>query len=171
MEDERKALLERLEDVKRKVDEAAKEAGREELLDKAEVLPDDVRWHMIGHLQSNKAKQLVHRVFLQINTSEEVSKHGVDPDACVALAQHVVDSCPHLRLAGLMTIGKPDYTATPENFQCLVSCREAVCSSLGIPAEDIDLSMGMSSDYELAISLGSTNVRVGSTIFGARNRP
>eukprot|EP00894_Picocystis_sp_ML_P004439 jgi/Pico_ML_1/54956/g90.t2 len=62
MEDERKALLERLEDVKRKVDEAAKEAGREELLDKAEVLPDDVRWHMIGHLQSNKAKQLVHRV-------------------------------------------------------------------------------------------------------------
>jgi len=235
MEDERKALLERLEDVKRKVDEAAKEAGREvrlvavsktkptwmlealyaagqryfgenyvqELLDKAEVLPDDVRWHMIGHLQSNKAKQLVHRVrglscvetvdsaklatvldrscaevgrpplqvFLQVNTSEEVSKHGVDPDACVALAQHVVDSCPHLRLAGLMTIGKPDYTATPENFQCLVSCREAVCSSLGIPAEDIDLSMGMSSDYELAISLGSTNVRVGSTIFGARNRP
>lgn len=175
----------------------------QELLDKAEVLPEDIRWHMIGHLQSNKAKQLVHRVpglscvetvdseklatvldrscaelgrpplrvFLQVNTSEEASKFGVNPDDCVPLAKHVVDACPHLRLAGLMTIGKPDYTATPENFQCLVACREAVCSSLGWPVGDLDLSMGMSSDYELAISLGSTNVRVGSTIFGSRNRP
>uniref|UniRef100_A0A7S3UC92 Pyridoxal phosphate homeostasis protein n=1 Tax=Picocystis salinarum TaxID=88271 RepID=A0A7S3UC92_9CHLO len=175
----------------------------QELLDKAEVLPKDIQWHMIGHLQSNKAKQLVHRVrglscvetvdsaklatvldrscaelgrpplrvFLQVNTSEEASKFGVNPDDCVPLAKHVVDLCPHLRLAGLMTIGKPDYTATPENFHCLVACREAVCSSLGWSVGKLDLSMGMSSDYELAISLGSTNVRVGSTIFGSRNRP
>lgn len=53
----------------------------------------------------------------QVNTSGEESKYGVEPSACTALARHIWDACKHLRLAGLMTIGQPDYTSRPENFQ------------------------------------------------------
>ena len=70
-----------------------------------------------------------------------------------------------------MTIGMPDYTCTPENFQCLVRCREYAAEALGMDAADLELSMGMSGDFEQAIAMGSTNVRVGSTIFGARSYP
>jgi uncharacterized pyridoxal phosphate-containing UPF0001 family protein len=66
-----------------------------------------------------------------------------------------------------MTIGKYGGDATLD-FQSLVSCREELSSTLNIPTDEMELSMGMSSDYDLAISLGSTNVRVGSTIFGSR---
>ena len=174
----------------------------QELLDKAPVLPADIRWHFIGHLQSNKAKALVQgvpslaivetvdsakladkldaavaavgrpplAVFVQVNTSGEESKYGVDPgEACVSLAQHVATACPHLRLAGLMTIGMPDYTSRPENFECLARCRAEVAAALGASEADLELSMGMSGDFENAVAMGSTNVRVGSTIFGARN--
>lgn len=56
-------------------------------------------------------------VFVQINTSGEESKHGVDPSAAVTLAQHIVGQCKNLQLAGLMTIGQPDYSSRPENFE------------------------------------------------------
>ena len=62
----------------------------------------------------------------QVNTSGEESKFGVQPEDAVPLARHVHSQCPHLRLAGLMTIGMPDYTSRPENFTCLSACREAV---------------------------------------------
>lgn len=172
----------------------------QELLDKSVALPKDIRWHMIGHLQSNKAKSLVKgveglycvetldstklatildracaeikraplHVYVQVNTSQEASKHGVTPEGCIDIAKHVIETCPNLRLSGLMTIGMPDYTSTPENFRCLASCRDELCDALGLSQEDVELSMGMSSDFELAISMGSTNVRVGSTIFGTR---
>ena len=174
----------------------------QELLDKAPVLPSDIRWHFIGHLQSNKAKALVEgvpsltmvetidseklankldaavggagrpplTVFVQVNTSGEESKYGVDPgEACVSLAKHIANTCPNLKLAGLMTIGMPDYSSRPENFECLAQCRKEVAAAVGVPADQLELSMGMSGDFEAAIEMGSTNVRVGSTIFGARS--
>ena len=107
-------------------------------------------------------------VFVQVNTSGEETKHGVEPAEALALAQHVLTSCPHLRFSGLMTIGMPDYTSTPDNFSCLERCRRAVCAATGLAEAEVELSMGMSGDFEKAIQMGSTNVRVGSTIFGAR---
>ena len=62
-----------------------------------------------------------------------------------------------------------DYSSRPENFKCLSDCRMAVCAALGVPESEVELSMGMSGDFEQAVEMGSTNVRVGSTIFGARD--
>ena len=70
-----------------------------------------------------------------------------------------------------MTIGKPDYTSEPENFLCLARCRDELCAALQLPKGSLELSMGMSGDFEQAIQMGSGNVRVGSTIFGAREYP
>lgn len=108
-------------------------------------------------------------IFVQVNTSGEESKFGVSPADVLSLARHVHTECPRLTLSGLMTIGMPDYTSRPENFECLNNCRSAVAEELGIPAQELELSMGMSGDFEQAIEMGSTNIRVGSTIFGARN--
>ncbi|KAH0719701.1 hypothetical protein KY290_004616 [Solanum tuberosum] len=175
----------------------------QEIIQKAPELPEDIEWHYIGHLQSNKAKQLltavpnlamVHgvdnqklanyldravssigrqplKVLVQVNTSGEESKSGVDPSNCIELAKHVKLDCPNLEFSGLMTIGQPDYTSTPENFKTLLNCRTEVCKVLGMAESRCELSMGMSSDFELAIEMGSTNVRIGSTIFGPREYP
>jgi len=170
----------------------------QELVDKAPSMPADVQWHFIGHLQSNKAKFIARipnvvmvetvdtpkladtlnracaaenrtlGVMVQVNTSGEETKHGVEPQDAAPLAQHIVAECPALTFAGLMTIGMPDYTSRPENFITLQQCRAEVASALGVEPETLELSMGMSGDFEQAIEMGSTNVRVGSTIFGAR---
>ncbi|XP_078428507.1 uncharacterized protein LOC144700830 [Wolffia australiana] len=108
------------------------------------------------------------KVLVQVNTSGEESKSGVDPSGCVALAKHVKLSCPNLEFSGLMTIGMLDYSSTPENFRTLAQCRAEVCKALGMEEDLCELSMGMSGDFEQAIEMGSTNVRVGSTIFGPR---
>lgn len=108
-------------------------------------------------------------VFVQVNTSGEESKHGVEPSAAAPLALEIKGKCPNLRVAGLMTIGQPDYSSRPENFVCLSKVREEVAKVLNCEPADLELSMGMSGDFEAAIAMGSTNVRVGSTIFGARN--
>ena len=60
---------------------------------------------------------------IQVNTSGEETKYGVEPEACVELAQHIHQKCNSLKLAGLMTIGMPDYSSRPENFTCLADCR------------------------------------------------
>eukprot|EP00850_Spirogloea_muscicola_P019450 SM000190S04886 [mRNA] locus=s190:234061:239047:- [translate_table: standard] len=108
------------------------------------------------------------KVLVQVNTSGEESKFGVDPAECLELVQHVRSGCPNLVFAGLMTIGMLDYSPKPECFKVLAGCREEVSRQLEIPADELELSMGMSQDFEQAIELGSTTVRVGSTIFGAR---
>ena len=108
-------------------------------------------------------------VLVQVNTSGEESKHGVEPSAAAVLAQEIKEKCPNLKVAGLMTIGQPDYSSRPENFVCLAQVRAEVAKALGCEPSELELSMGMSGDYEAAIRMGSTNVRVGSTIFGARN--
>lgn len=173
----------------------------QEIVEKSPELPNDIQWHFIGHLQSNKVKTLLEgvpslscletldseklanklnnaveslgrdplKVYVQVNTSGEESKYGVEPgDECVSLCKHVLTSCPNLRLAGLMTIGQPDYSSRPENFETLKQCRKEVCSALGQDEGALELSMGMSGDYVQAIEMGSTNIRVGSTIFGRR---
>eukprot|EP01004_Peranema_trichophorum_P007550 NODE_6328_length_899_cov_10.220361_g5736_i0.p1 GENE.NODE_6328_length_899_cov_10.220361_g5736_i0~~NODE_6328_length_899_cov_10.220361_g5736_i0.p1 ORF type:complete len:245 (-),score=52.08 NODE_6328_length_899_cov_10.220361_g5736_i0:61-795(-) len=172
----------------------------QELVDKASILDKEIRWHFIGHLQSNKVKQLIQgvphlsvietvdspkladklnasvaelgreplQIYIQINTSGEESKSGIDPGHEIDLAKYIVDHCPHLKLSGLMTIGMPDYTSTPANFECLKQCRRNIAQSLDIDETQLELSMGMSGDYASAIEMGSTNIRVGSAIFGAR---
>ena len=119
-------------------------------------------------LEAREAREAL-RVLVQVNTSGEESKHGVEPSECVELAKHIKDECPRLMFRGLMTIGMPDYTSKPENFITLKKCRDDVCAALGLDLDACELSMGMSGDFEAAIEMGSTNVRVGSTIFGARD--
>ncbi|KAJ3685938.1 hypothetical protein LUZ61_015102 [Rhynchospora tenuis] len=111
------------------------------------------------------------KVLVQVNTSGEESKSGINPSNCVELAKHVKHSCPNLIFSGLMTIGMRDYSSKPENFQTLSKCREEVSKALDLPQEQLELSMGMSGDFEQAIEMGSTNVRIGSIIFGPREYP
>ncbi|PIA27357.1 hypothetical protein AQUCO_07900007v1 [Aquilegia coerulea] len=123
----------------------------QEIIEKAPQLPEDIEWHFIGHLQSNKVKSLLAavpnlamvegvddekvanyldrfngsfgrkplKVLVQVNTSGEESKSGVEPSSCVELAKHVKMGCPNLEFSGLMTIGMLDYTSTPENFRVM----------------------------------------------------
>ena len=182
----------------------------QELLEKAKLLPTEIRWHFIGGLQSNKAQSLARdcrnlwavesvdsvkkarlldkgrgesdpgrerlRVFIQVNTSGEDSKSGVEPDSddLIQLCKFVRDECPKLKLQGLMTIGaiarSQATTAETENedFVLLRDTRDKVAQELGVEKSELELSMGMSEDFEGAIALGSDEVRVGSTIFGER---
>lgn len=175
----------------------------QELVSKAPDMPDDVKWHFIGGLQSNKAKVLVSipnlyvvesvdrektaaalnkavtavermeklKVMVQVNTSGEESKFGCEPGETGRLAQYVEEKCENLDLIGLMTIGAPDTSEEPEAFKILAKEREAVAKELGKEETELSLSMGMSGDFEAAIRMGSDSVRVGSTIFGAREYP
>jgi PLP dependent protein len=106
---------------------------------------------------------------MQVNTSGEESKFGVEPNEVAELAKHIATECPNLHLAGLMTIGQPDYSSRPDNFTKLSECRDVAAEAAGVDAVSLELSMGMSADFEQAIEMGSTNVRIGSTIFGARD--
>jgi len=114
------------------------------------------------------------RVKVQVNTSGEESKSGVEPADALALCQYIVENCPHLRLSGLMTIGAiaRSQETTPENenedFLVLREVRDRVAEGLGLGVEELELSMGMSADFEGAIVMGSSEVRVGSDIFGER---
>ena len=107
---------------------------------------------------------------LQVNTSGEESKSGCLPDESAALCAFVADACPALRVRGLMGIGQ--YTAAEggadDDFAALAACRQGAAAALGVAADALALSMGMSHDFETALRAGATHVRVGSTIFGAR---
>jgi hypothetical protein len=156
-----------------------------------------IRWHLIGHLQRNKVKKavefsrLIHTVdslrvaediqtaankigrpvdvLLQVNTSGESSKSGIAPAAAMHLVE-AIETMVHVRVRGLMTMAP--HTDNPEDARPTFSrCRELYDeirrSGLGGEYFNI-LSMGMSADYEIAISEGSNLVRVGSAIFGDR---
>ena len=115
-------------------------------------------------------------VFIQVNTSGEDSKAGLAPASSdlLELCKFILESCPHLRFQGLMTIGAiaRSQASTPEteneDFVRLRDARDDIANQLGKPSEDFELSMGMSEDFEAAIAQGSNEVRVGSTIFGER---
>ncbi|KAF5678899.1 family pyridoxal phosphate enzyme [Fusarium heterosporum] len=167
----------------------------QELTQKAALLPNTIQWHFIGGLQSghytSKKAQLLNTtrsnllssepdlpkigVHVQVNTSGEEAKSGCSPgDETVALCREIVETCPSLRLLGLMTIGaiarSKATTAETENedFVTLKEQRDLVAKELGLDQESLELSMGMSEDFEGAVRLGSGEVRVGSTIFGER---
>ncbi|ODM92978.1 Proline synthase co-transcribed bacterial protein [Orchesella cincta] len=114
-------------------------------------------------------------VMLQINTSGEDSKSGADPESCVTIAKYIIEECKQLNFIGLMTIGSFEQSTSDsdenKDFQTLYNLREKVCKELDLERKNVELSMGMSADYEDAIVQGSTNVRVGSFIFGARVLP
>ncbi|KAK3387441.1 hypothetical protein B0H63DRAFT_493710 [Podospora didyma] len=115
------------------------------------------------------------KVHVQVNTSGEESKSGCAPgEETVSLCKSIVNDCPNLHLLGLMTIGaiarSVATTAENENedFVLLTEQRDLVAKELGLDRE-LELSMGMSEDFEGAIALGSHEVRIGSTIFGTRS--
>ncbi len=160
------------------------------------VARDAARWHMIGHLQRNKAGKalelfdVVHgvdgaelavaldrraleagrrlSVLIEVNVSGEASKFGIAPEGAAALAE-VVAPLANLQLRGLMTVGAP--VARPEDarpgFARLRELRDETARRLGLPLPE--LSMGMSGDYEIAVEEGATLVRVGTALFGARD--
>uniref|UniRef100_A0A8D2LJN2 Pyridoxal phosphate homeostasis protein n=2 Tax=Varanus komodoensis TaxID=61221 RepID=A0A8D2LJN2_VARKO len=114
------------------------------------------------------------KIMVQVNTSGEDSKHGLPPEETVMTVAHILQKCPSLEFVGLMTIGSfgHDLSKGPNpDFQKLLSLRQELCDALNIPLEKVELSMGMSTDFQHAIEVGSTNVRIGSTIFGERTYP
>ncbi|XP_042461407.1 pyridoxal phosphate homeostasis protein-like [Zingiber officinale] len=139
-------------------------------LDMFESVDDEKIANHLDRMVANLGRKPL-KVLVQVNTSGEESKYGVNPSGCLQLVKHVKFGCPNLIFSGLMTIGMLDYTSTPENFRTLSDCRSEVCRELGIPEDQCELSMGMSADFEQAVEMGSTNIRVGSTIFGAREYP
>ncbi|XP_044754392.1 pyridoxal phosphate homeostasis protein [Coccinella septempunctata] len=112
------------------------------------------------------------RIFIQVNTSGEKEKSGCSPDEIINLMKFIKDKCPKLQVDGLMTIGSAEHSKESQNpdFVKLIECKKEVCREFGIPEKDFELSMGMSADYVQAIEMGSTNVRVGSAIFGERSK-
>lgn len=127
-------------------------------------------------------------ILLQVNTSGEEAKSGLpasgkDGSELAALARHVLDTCPRLRLAGLMTIGSLDMSVGAgdenEDFRTLIRTRDELQEILraqyghetwGDGTGDLRVSMGMSSDFEAALHAGSDIVRVGTGIFGERHK-
>lgn len=126
-----------------------------------------------GGPSGEEAEEEKLRIFVQVNTSGEENKAGIDPGPpATALCRFIRDKCPRLRLQGVMTIGaiarSKATTAETENedFLCLRETRDRIVRELGLDA--LELSMGMSEDFEGALRLGSDQVRVGTTIFGDR---
>lgn len=168
--------------------------------DKRGFLPDDIRWHFVGHLQSNKARyladqvHLVHsvdrksvmkelnkrsdstvEVLIQVNTGNDLAKGGVDPGDTTGLLTRLVEKYPRLKPCGVMTIPPFDepIETTRQHFATLrgvfEQCQEALVQA---DSEFVDgfehISMGMTSDFEVAIEEGATLVRVGTALFGER---
>ncbi|MVW71421.1 YggS family pyridoxal phosphate-dependent enzyme [Bordetella sp. 15P40C-2] len=172
----------------------------QEIRQKREALSDAaVQWVMIGHLQTNKAKdaardasevqsldrlELAHTlqrrldtegreldVLVQIKTSPEPSKHGLPPEEAAAFLRTLASECPALRVKGLMTMAvqSDDMQAVRACFRALRDLRDRLRAE-AIEGVELDrLSMGMSGDFEIAIEEGATEVRIGSAIFGTRN--
>lgn len=170
----------------------------QELRDKYEVLPKNLRFHMIGHLQTNKIKYVIDRVVLihsidsihlaeavnaeakkhnrimpvlvEVNVAQEESKSGFLVEKTENAIREIA-KLSNIRVEGLMTIA-PFVENAEENRQYFVKLRKL---SVDIAAKNIDnvtmhhLSMGMTGDYEVAIEEGATMVRVGTGIFGERN--
>lgn len=170
----------------------------QEMADKYEVLPKDIRWHLIGHLQRNKVKYIIDKavlihsvdslrlaqtiekeaekhnltahILIEVNVAREESKFGIFPEDLEALVDEIA-KLPHIQVDGLMTIAP--FVPDPEENRLVF--RELRKLSVDISAKKVDnvnmsvLSMGMTNDYQVAIEEGATMVRVGTGIFGARN--
>ena len=176
------------------------ESRVQELVAKQPMLPDDIEWHFIGTLQTNKVKYIAPfistiqsvdslklmqeidrqaeksgreiRIFIEVHIAEEESKHGFSPDECKALfTDGVVSQFPYIRICGLM--GMATFTDNTEQVRCEFAKLHGLFNEIkSMPTTDdsifAELSMGMSDDCKTAIEEGSTMVRIGSAIFGAR---
>ena len=171
----------------------------QELTAKYEALPKDIHWHMIGHLQTNKVKyiidkaELIHSVdslklaetiekeaakhdliadiLVEVNVAEEESKFGMKMEEVIPFVEKV-SAFPHVRVRGLMTIAP--YVEDPEEirpyFRSMRQLYDRLSEEISHPSMDFKyLSMGMSNDRIVAVEEGSTVIRVGTAIFGARN--
>ena len=170
----------------------------QEIVDKYDQMPSDVKWHMIGHLQRNKVKYIVDKVamihsvdslrlaetiekeaakkavvvpiLIEVNVAQEESKFGLKPEEVLPFIEQIADFS-HIQIKGLMTIA-PYVDNAEENREIF---RELKKLSVDIAAKNINnvtmsvLSMGMTGDYMVAVQEGATMVRVGTGIFGARN--
>lgn len=170
----------------------------QELTEKYDRLPEDVKWHLIGHLQRNKVKyiidkvELIHSVdsirlaetieqeaakrnvianiLIEVNVAEEDSKFGLKVEDVLPIVEEIA-KFPHIRIKGLMTIAP--YVENPEENRNVFASLQKL--SVDIAEKNIDnvsveiLSMGMTNDYEVAIEEGATMVRVGTGIFGERD--
>jgi pyridoxal phosphate enzyme (YggS family) len=166
----------------------------QELRDKVAILGERVRWHFVGHLQTNKVRNVIggivllhsvdryglaeavarrarslgieQDVLLEVNIAGEPSKHGVEPEAAISLASEVA-ALQGVRVCGLMTM--PPITDDPGDsrpyFRDLAVLRDELVRSL---PEATELSMGMTRDFEVGVEEGATLVRVGEAIFGPR---
>jgi len=124
-----------------------------------------------GWKKLNNDKKL--KIMIQVNTSNEKEKNGISTDKVTDIYKYIIDKCKYLDLVGLMTIGQYGYDCSQgpnPDFLALIECKKNVCENLKLNPSEVELSMGMSDDFEHAIELGSTNVRVGSNIFGYRPR-
>lgn len=171
----------------------------QEVLQKMSASADlEIRWHLLGHLQTNKARKagpafatihsvdsvdLLHRLdeagdesgrtpelLIQVDLAGEATKHGVPPDEVPRLMDAAA-ACRAARVVGLMTL--PPIPETPEDarpyFRRLRDLRDGWLTA-GVPAPLLrELSMGMSGDFEVAVEEGATMVRVGTAIFGSRH--
>jgi pyridoxal phosphate enzyme (YggS family) len=171
----------------------------QELAAKAKDLPSDIRWHMIGRIQTNKIREfapfvhLVHSVdrmevlqilqkeaqranrqidiLLQVQISQEETKAGFSPQEVLGLcAVNVLSEYPNLRVVGLMGMASftEDRDQVRREFSLLAGLYRGAQEQLGVGQITV-LSMGMSGDYDLALSEGATHIRVGSLLFGARS--
>jgi len=132
------------------------------------------------YMKKSKDESLVN-IMIQVNTSGEENKNGIEPGSdTLSAVKHIKEKCPNLNIIGLMTIGALGHSLSSSiqtdkgqnpDFLKLIQCRKEVADLLDIDDTSLELSMGMSNDFAEAISMGSTNVRVGSSIFGARNYP
>ena len=165
----------------------------QELIAKVPALPSHLRWHFIGHLQSNKIRKIlplteaIHsidsvdlatqvdriagelglhpQVYIQVNIADDGAKFGFSPAECERALDSLLD-LPRLEFVGLMTVPAfdPDPEKTRRHFAALREFRDRLAPTVSLPR----LSMGMSHDFEVAVEEGATIVRVGSQIFGAR---
>lgn len=173
----------------------------QEMAEKQPQLPADVRWHQIGHLQTNKVKYIAPFVsliesvdslklldeinrqarkndrvidcLLQIYIADEATKFGLSPEEAIDLLQSpALDELPNVRIIGLMGIATntDDEAQIKQEFKSLKQLFDALKSIERPNVAFSELSMGMSSDYLLAVEEGSTMVRVGSAIFGSREK-
>ncbi|CUT00220.1 YggS family pyridoxal phosphate-dependent enzyme [Candidatus Chrysopegis kryptomonas] len=170
----------------------------QELLEKKNSI-ENVRWHFVGHLQTNKVKYIVDFIYLihsvdslklaleidkrakkinrvidiliEVNTSGEETKYGVKPEETIDLVKQISENCKFLRVKGLMTVAA--FLPNPEEvrpmFRLLRELKDEIAKLNLKNVEMKHLSMGMSNDFEVAVEEGATLVRIGTAIFGPRN--
>ncbi len=172
----------------------------QEIMDKYEPMGEGIKWHLIGHLQTNKVKyiidkvELIHSVesiklaeeiskravakgvtaniLLEVNVAGEESKFGIKPEECEQMVREI-SAMPNIVIKGLMTVA-PAVENEEENRKYFRQMKQLLVDINSKKIDNVnmtELSMGMTGDYEVAIEEGATIVRIGTGVFGARHYP